>query len=69
MVTIRSAAITVRTRAVQKATPCLATGNTVTLSENTTVQNCHKVLFGKTKAPQPSVINGYTRDQQPEMWP
>ena len=38
------------------------------ISDCTTRQNCHKVLFGKRKAPQPSIIDGHTREGQPMMW-
>lgn len=38
------------------------------VADHVTRTNCHKVLYGKPKAPQPPVINGHTRDQQPEMW-
>ena len=40
----------------------------IIISDNITRQNCHKTLFCKSKAPQPSIIDGHTREQQPEMW-
>ena len=38
------------------------------IAEATTLQNCHKQLFKKTKSPAPAMIDGHSRAAQPEMW-
>ena len=40
----------------------------VNIAESTTVKNCHKHLFGKTKTPAPALIDGFSRHSQPVMW-
>ena len=40
----------------------------VKLAEKTTLRNCHKQLFKKTKSPAPAMIEGHSRPAQPVMW-
>ena len=40
----------------------------INLAESTTLNNCHKHLFKKSKVPAPAMIEGHSRPAQPKMW-
>ena len=38
------------------------------IADSTTANNCFNRMFRKTQQPPPAVIDGHTRDNQPQMW-